>query len=660
MKVSTSPRVGTANTMRLSLRMMSPSTRGAFLIINYYFMKMIILPSSRKSRVTLFKKVSFAVLIGFISLIGFIGPMTAVGDTNAGVAYLKTQSTTNAWVVMALASAGEHSDVTAFKTVSGDKATDIVAAILALTANGKDPRSYGSVDLVAKLKSFHQNSQLGDATLINDDAFGILALISAGVLPSDTVVADSKAYILSHQNANGGWSWAASGSSDADDTASAMMALLQAGVAKTDLAITKAVDYLKSLQNADGGFPSDPSFDAKTNAPSTAWVISAINALGDDAHSWVKSGHNPVDALLALQAPSGFFRYQPTSEADTFTPTVSAYAVVALEGKYYPVAKVSTSSYPKVSFRIAGKNEDICEGDAFAPNALKLVEIVSETCGFTYHITTTSFGPYLDRIKDDTAAGVMGWLFNVNDLEAQVGAVDYQLKADDRVLWHFNDFNDKLSRLTLGSAAVDAGASIIATVESFDGTTWKALTGASVHFGNSLISTDPSGKAVLTLPEGSYKIYATKEGFVRSERESLIFGGTVAQELDLSATLPGSAGGGGGSSGSGSSSNISFTISTPSNDSKIGFGDVVRGVPMQKNVTIANNGQVNFHIESRVTGDDLFRNYLMLDSAPWRSYDDTINKGANKIVNVALTVPDTYAGGGTKNGKLVFWAIKSN
>lgn len=612
--------------------------------------------------VSTIKKFTSVLLATLVVVASFTINPVAAGDTNAAVAYLKTQ-TVNAWVAMALAAAGETVDVSSLKNLSTGSATDFAAATLALTANNKDPRNYPAIDYVAKLKSFHTGSQLGDATLINDDIFGILALVSADVPVSDSVVAGSKAFILAHQNADGGWSFATTGASDTNSTAAATMALLEVGVAKSDAQIIKAVAYLKSAQNSDGGFPYDPvsQWGTATDAPSTAWVISAINRLGEDPTSWTKDGHNPIEALLALQAPLGFFRYQTGSESDTFTPVSTSYGVVALAGKYYPVAKF-TANYPTVSFRIAGKDADLCEGDAAAPNALKLVEIVAVTCGFTYNISQTSFGPYLDRIGENTAAGVFGWLYNVNDAEPSVGAVDYQLASGDRVLWHFNDFNDKLTRLSLNDSEIGAGESVIATVESLSGSTWTALAGATVHFGNSVANTDENGKATIAnLPDGSYKIYATKNGFARSERESLRVGASVAQELDLSVTIsgPSTSSGQGGGSGSGNSS-ISFTLTPQGGGSGLGFGEAVRGTALSKNVSIANNGQVNMRIESSVTGADVFRNYLTIGNSPWRNYADTINKGDSRSVTVGLTVPETYSSGGTKTGKLTFWAIQSN
>lgn len=607
---------------------------------------------------SILKKSVSGILTGLL-VVSFLSPaLSALGDTNSAVAYLKTK-TVNPWVAMALASAGQTVDVSSLKTVTGDKATDYEAAILGLTANGKDPRTYPATDFIAKLKTFYANDQIGDASIINDDIFGILALVSAGVTQTDTVVSGSKTYLLAHQNNDGGWSFASSGGSDTNTTAAAIMALLETGVAKTDQSITKAVAYLKTAQNIDGGFTYDPvsQWGTASDSSSTAWVLSAINRLGEGLSGWTKGGKTPTDYLLSAQSADGYFPYQAGSSADSFTPNTTSYAVIALNGKYFPVAKFSSSVYPKVSYRIAGKNADLCEGDTFAPNPLELVKLVAVSCGFDYHLTETSFGPYLDRISSDTAGGVVGWLYNVNYAEPQVGAADYVLKANDAVLWHFDDFNNKLTRISLNKSEIDTAGSAVATVESFNGTIWSPFSGASVHFGNTLVSTDEAGHATLMPADGSYKVFATKDGYVRSEADPLIVGAKVIQDLNLSVTLPGSPAGGGGSSGN---SSIAFTVAAPGDNATVGFGSIEKGKAYSKNLTIRNTGQFKIHLEASVTGDEVFKNYLTLGNSSWRSYADLIDQAGGKTIGVALNIPDTYPSGGTKTGKLTFWAITAN
>jgi len=230
--------------------------------------------------------------------------------------------------------------------------------------------------------------------------------------------------------------------------------------------------------------------------------------------------------------------------------------------------------YPGVHYRITGSTGDLCSGDTNAPNALELVKIVATTCNFTYHIKDTSFGPYLDQIGSDIASGAIGWLYEVNFISPDIGAADYQLKDNDNVFWHFNDFNSNPTK--------------------------------------------------------------------------------TSQDLSLSANLQG----GGSGTGNDNNSSVGFTI-TASGDG-VAFGDISKGSAYSKNVTLNNAGQTKIHVEAIVSGDEVFKNYLTLNSVLWRSYSDSLNQAQTKTIGVGLNVPNSYTSSGSKNGKLTFWAIQTN
>ena len=59
---------------------------------------------------------------------------------------------------------------------------------------------------------------------------------------------------------------------------------------------------------------------------------------------------------------------------------------------------------------------------------------------FYYHVTTTSFGPYVDQIGRYVAGGSSGWVFKVNGVSPPVGADQVTLKDGDRVLWYWATF----------------------------------------------------------------------------------------------------------------------------------------------------------------------------------------------------------------------------
>lgn len=581
----------------------------------------------------------------------------AHGDVSSAITYLKSKDP-NPWISMALSSAGENPNVDYLKTFSGTKATDYEPAIMALAAAGKDPRNFPNENFITKLKSFHAQNQIGDNNLLNDDIFGILALVSAGEPTSDQVIQDAKNFLINHQNSNGSWSFAIGSNGDTNTTAMAIMALSEVGLTKTDEKILKALDYLKNAQNSDGGFPYDPqsSWSTSSDASSDAWVISALNKIGESPSTWQKNSQSPIDHLNTLATDSGYYQFQEGSAEDSFSSVTTAYAVVALLNKSYPVGKISAPSYPQVSYRIAGSVRDLCAGEVNAPNPLELVKIIADDCDFTYSVKQLSFGPYLEGIGSDLAQGMIGWLYFVNSTSPQVGAVDYQLEAGDDVLWYYGDFNWKLTRISLSDDEISSGASVQATVEYFDAGSWHPLEAATIYVGPNTHTTNASGQVSISPADGAYQIYATKNDYFRTETEKLIVGTKVQTSVSLSANVTG---GSGGSPSDGGNS-AGFNIILEDGSTQLSFGDVQAGSSKSKNITLSNQGTSKLYIESSVTGDDLFRNYLKIGQKIWRSFSANLNIGENKTTAVEIAPPSGYALFGQKSGQLIFWAIPTN
>ena len=488
------------------------------------------------------KKIIIGVLI-FSLLFPPIFPKIFGQETEIqkAVSYLKTQPA-DPWQTMALIAAGETDlNLNHLKEVSGNLATDYEKTILALTAAGENPRTFGNIDFVAQLKSFYQSNQIGSLNLLNDDFWGILALVSAGESISDQIIQDSKNFVLDNQNEDGGWSYAISGNSDTNDTAAAIMALLEAGISTSTPEITKAIDYLKLSQNEDGGFPYLPGseFGSESDSGSDSWLISAIYKLGQNPYDWQKEeGQNPVDHLKSLQKEDGSFKWI-TSE-DNGYPILTAYTVIALAEKSYPVNRLH-------SLRIEGKNDQICDAYIKVKTALDIVENGSTVCGYTYFIEQTGWGPYLKRINDEEAHDLIGWLYFVNYEMPMIGANDYILEPGDEVLWYFGDWGWLPTKLTLASQKVDSGNNLEAKVEYFENSLWHPLTGATVHVGEQDFITDANGQAnsVINNP-GIYQVYAGKSGYIRTNQVSL--------SVIVVSASPASSGGGWGS----------FTLPAPS------------------------------------------------------------------------------------------------
>ena len=56
------------------------------------------------------------------------------------------------------------------------------------------------------------------------------------------------------------------------------------------------------------------------------------------------------------------------------------------------------------------------------------------------------------------------------------------------------------------------------------------------------------------------------------------------------------------------------------------------------------------------TADNLYVNGLLFDSDSWSAFSRSIANGGALDAGLVLDVPDEYAGVGTQEGVLIFWA----
>jgi Domain of unknown function (DUF4430) len=97
-----------------------------------------------------------------------------------------------------------------------------------------------------------------------------------------------------------------------------------------------------------------------------------------------------------------------------------------------------------VHVRVEGKTQTIFGSReptlSVKANALDALESASLAGEFYYHVTTASFGRYVDQIGRYPATGSSGWVFKVNGVSPPVGADAVTLKPGDRVLWYWATF----------------------------------------------------------------------------------------------------------------------------------------------------------------------------------------------------------------------------
>jgi hypothetical protein len=107
-------------------------------------------------------------------------------------------------------------------------------------------------------------------------------------------------------------------------------------------------------------------------------------------------------------------------------------------------ALVPTALGARIHVRVEGKTQTIYgmvePGFEAGANAMTALDAASLRGEFYYHVTETSFGPYVDQIGRYRGEGASGWVFKVNGVSPPVGADQVQLDDGDRVLWYYATF----------------------------------------------------------------------------------------------------------------------------------------------------------------------------------------------------------------------------
>lgn len=587
-----------------------------------------------------------SVLLSFIFL---LEPAVSIAAVSDAVLFLEQQPQ-DAWITMALAASGEKNiDVDYLQSVSGTLATDYAKAILALAAAGENPYSFGSIDYVEKLKTYYNNGQFGSDTLLNDDFWSILALVSVGQ-DSGAEVASAKDFIIQNQNSDGGWGFAVSGSSDSNDTAAAVMALIAAGVSESNDKIIDALEYLHSIQNDDGGFGYESQ--ATSDAGSSAWVLTALNKLDQQLSAWEKNGNTPVDHIASLQDDDGGYWWVEPGTSDWNNKAMTAFAVIAMSGKSYPVGYYISQQQDEenndgIFVRIEGKDNTICTTTVEAENALDVIKAAADVCGFEYEINDSAWGRYLASVDGQNAEGMSGWLYFVNNSQPQVGASEYEISNGDSVLWYYGDFDWLPSRVTVSDTEIDTDQEITITAQYFTGTNWAPIPNAKIYSNGSLLTADVYGTFYKKFEEaGVYTVLVETNGYVRSNKVNISVGGATSGSTQMSVEIVQSDDG----------EVLGESIGIEVSPQVLNFGILKPGEQSMQVVSLRNIGTVNLGVTAEVVGDAFFSTNLLIDQATPQSFFAEIAADQQKNSELKLIVPQQYLGQGVKNGELIFWA----
>lgn len=211
--------------------------------------------------------------------------------------------------------------------------TDYERHAMALMALNINPYSGTPVDYITPITEAYDGTQIGEASLVNDDIFAIFPLLKAGYDTGDDIIQKTVEFILSEQKSSGSWE------GSIDLTAAAAQALVEVDdLADVSEALERAKTYLHSQQDNDGSFGGDTF--------STSWAMQAIAAFGESDSLWSPNGDSPKDFLAEEQADDG--GVLDDAESTETRVWATSYAIPAVRGKTWP-SILSSFSKPETA-----------------------------------------------------------------------------------------------------------------------------------------------------------------------------------------------------------------------------------------------------------------------------------------------------------------------
>jgi hypothetical protein len=177
---------------------------------------------------------------------------------------------------------------------------------------------------------------------------------------------------------------------------------------------------------------------------------------------------------------------------------------------------VPVATAASVHVRVEGKTRTLygaTEPTLQGGNPLEAIESASLAGELYYHVTTTSFGPYVDQVGRYGGSASSGWVFKVNGVSPPVGADKVQLKDGDTVLWYYADFGQTGGPPTL--LLKKAGVNCYTVVAQDDNGKAVSEAGVVLHVGSKRTVKVTAGKACIGAHPGAL-VRATAPGAIRS------------------------------------------------------------------------------------------------------------------------------------------------
>ena len=179
----------------------------------------------------------------------------------------------------------------------------------------------------------------------------------------------------------------------------------------------------------------------------------------------------------------------------------------------------ATAYAATVKVRVEGKTRTLygpTEVTVTASTPMEALQQASLLGEFYYHVTTTSFGPYVDQVGLYGGGASSGWVFKVDDASPPVGADKVQLKDGDRVLWYYATFGATGGPPTLSVKAAAKRGCYTATAYDDSGKPVATLAGVQWHVGSKKTVAAMYGANFCPGKHAGLLIRATATGAIRS------------------------------------------------------------------------------------------------------------------------------------------------
>lgn len=503
----------------------------------------------------LLKKISMVLLSWclLISMLGGMLPAYADGaarglvtvpqaiDEGAGYIMDSSGNTLTDWDAYALAQAGKEvpdsyltSVIAQLRLQGGNysKVTDYARIALGVKAAGGNPEQITDGSVSYNLIKGIYNSDVMTAQGTNGAIYSLLALSSGTYnIPLTAKWNPDKiaAWLLTQQNADGGWPLEAGRAGNIDITASAINAL---SPYKTLTGVQQAIDggiqWLSSRQLTNGGFS-----EFGENAESTAQVILALSAAGIDARStgFTKANGNPLSYLFSYRQGDGGFAHVAGGASDVAATGQALMALAAYHtftegdsGSYESVltAGNGTPAAASVKVHVLGPAGIIAEDSTVAGNAYDAVIQVLQAKDISFHAADY----YIDTIDGITGNSTAYWWYNVKRQgswdyanTSSNGMHTYQLRNGDEIYLYSSGYDTAVVKsIKVDPALPVAGQPLQVQVQQsaweWIGEGREVITVASnvyVELNGRKVQTDSQGIAHFPsgLPGGTYKAEVT-------------------------------------------------------------------------------------------------------------------------------------------------------